>query len=74
MPFIRHTVRAGRVAIGCALLAAGAFLALPGVPGPGVLVAVGGLALLAEEFEWARRWHERILSATRRLTGRSENG
>lgn len=67
---LHHTVRAGRVVVGCALLAAGAVLALPLVPGPGILVALGGLALLSHEFEWARRLRDRLHQTARQVTGR----
>jgi uncharacterized protein (TIGR02611 family) len=30
------------------------------LPGPGILVIIAGLAILAIEFEWARRHHQRI--------------
>ena len=67
---IRHTVRAGRVVVGVVLLVAGAVLALPLVPGPGIPIALVGLTLLSYEFEWARRlrtWaHEELDRLTRR--------
>lgn len=69
---LHHTVRFGRMALGCALLATGGVLALPLVPGPGVVVALGGLALLSHEFEWARRLRDRIHVAARRVTGRDD--
>jgi intracellular septation protein A len=39
--------------VGVALLALGAAMMV--LPGPGILVIVGGLALLATEYVWARR-------------------
>jgi uncharacterized protein (TIGR02611 family) len=54
--FWRRNAR--RVAVGVAgfvLILVGVLLALPGVPGPGIAVAIGGLAVLATEFEWAER-------------------
>ncbi len=52
---------------------AGLILALPGVPGPGLLIALGGLVLLSEEFRWARRaldWAKRrAAEARRKVTG-----
>ncbi len=44
-----------KISAGFALIAVGLVMALPGVPGPGLLIAAGGLALLAEHFHWARR-------------------
>jgi len=52
---IKHTVRAGRIVVGFALLLVGLILSLPMVPGPGIVVIVLALGLLSHEFEWARR-------------------
>jgi tellurite resistance protein TerC len=41
--------------IGCALLV---------LPGPAFLVIPAGLAILALEFDWARRWLERVKRVT----------
>ena len=73
-PMLQQTVRASRIAIGLVLLASGAILALPLVPGPGVLLMFGGLGLLSGEFEWARRWRERMRDAFRRATRRVHGG
>jgi tellurite resistance protein TerC len=35
------------------------------LPGPGLVTIVGGLAILALEFAFAKRWLERIKSKTR---------
>lgn len=37
------------------MLALGFVMALPLIPGPGILIMAGGLMLLAEDFPWARR-------------------
>jgi len=53
---------ARRIAIGVAgfaVIVAGVVLSLPGIPGPGVLIVLAGLGILATEFEWAERWLER---------------
>jgi uncharacterized protein (TIGR02611 family) len=53
---------ARRIAIGIvgfAVIVAGVLLSLPGIPGPGVLIVLAGLGILATEFEWAERWLER---------------
>ena len=47
--------------IGVLILVAGAALALPGVPGPGILLIAVGLGMLALEFDRAERLLERIL-------------
>jgi hypothetical protein len=67
---LRHTIRAGRVAVGLALIAIGVVLAIPGVPGPGLLVIFGGLTLLAAEFSWAERLRDRMRETVQRLTRR----
>lgn len=67
---IHHTVRVGRVVLGCLLLVVGAILSLPLVPGPGIVLVLGGLTLLSHEFEWARRLSDRIKALARRATGR----
>lgn len=45
---------------GTVLLTGVAMLVLPG---PGILAILAGLALLATEFAWARRWLERARAA-----------
>ncbi len=57
--------------IGVLILVAGAALALPGVPGPGILLIAVGLGMLALEFDRAERLLEKILDrveATRERT------
>jgi tellurite resistance protein TerC len=50
------------------------------LPGPGILVSIGGLAILAAEFVWARRWLKTVrdtLDRAKRAAGfehRSETG
>lgn len=41
--------------VGVAVIAVGIFLSGPGIPGPGFLVILAGLAILATEWEWAER-------------------
>jgi uncharacterized protein (TIGR02611 family) len=58
----RHVVYRFVVGVGGVLLIlAGLALSLPGVPGPGLLLVVLGLGLLALEFDRAERLLERIL-------------
>jgi hypothetical protein len=68
---LQKTMRATRVAVGVTLLGAGAVLALPLVPGPGLLLVFGGLGVLAGEFHWARRARDRLHDGLRRLSGRT---
>lgn len=52
--------KAKKVAVGIAggvVLAAG--LALIVLPGPAFIVIPAGLAILATEFEWARKWKDK---------------
>ena len=60
-PFGARTLRHGRrVAIfllGSTVLLIGLLLLI--LPGPGILVLLAGLAILAVEFAWARRWLRR---------------
>jgi len=44
-----------RIALGFLALLAGAILALPLVPGPGIPLMLLGLVMLSDHFEWARR-------------------
>jgi uncharacterized protein (TIGR02611 family) len=71
---LRHTIRGGRIVVGLLLILIGIVLALPGVPGPGLLVVFGGLTVLGAEFEWARRLREWMLMTVRRATGRANGG
>ncbi len=71
---LRHTMRAGRVAVGMGLVAVGVVLALPGVPGPGLPVIFGGLTVLSSEFDWARRLRDQMHHAVTRWTRRADGG
>ena len=48
------------IVFGFTLLLMGILLAIPGVPGPGVLVVGAGLAILAVEFVWARKLLKKV--------------
>lgn len=50
-------------AAGASLVALGIVLALPGVPGPGLVIILAGVAVLSLEYHWARRL--RVLLASR---------
>jgi hypothetical protein len=47
--------------VGILIMVVGAALALPGVPGPGLLLVAVGLGMLALEFDRAERLLEKIL-------------
>lgn len=56
---IIKTLRTARrwimIVFGFTLLGLGLLLAIPGIPGPGLVVVWAGLAILAVEFLWARK-------------------
>ena len=57
--------RAARAVAGFLLLGAG--IAMLALPGPGWLAIAAGLALLASEFEWARKLLDRLKGAAARF-------
>ena len=67
----RHGKRIAVTVVGGAVVVAGVLLSLPLVPGPGLLIALAGLAILATEYEWARRLLVRARSFTRRTFDRA---
>lgn len=52
---LKQAKRVITVLIGFTVLLFGVLLAIPGIPGPGFLVIIAGLAILGTEFIWARR-------------------
>ncbi len=57
--FVAHqSVRLSVAAVGFTVLTAGLIMLL--TPGPGLLVIIGGLAILAHEFAWAARALDRV--------------
>jgi uncharacterized protein (TIGR02611 family) len=52
----KHGKRTGIFVVGWAIVAAG--VAMLVLPGPGLLVIVAGLSVLAIEFAWAKRWRD----------------
>ena len=52
---LKQAKRVISVLVGFTVLLFGVLLAIPGVPGPGFLVIIAGLAILGTEFIWARR-------------------
>ncbi|NNL66133.1 MAG: hypothetical protein HKP30_07825 [Myxococcales bacterium] len=66
--------RARRLAValvGSTVLALGVLLVF--LPGPAFVVIPVGLAILAVEFAWARRWLARIRDGSKRLVGGTPN-
>jgi uncharacterized protein (TIGR02611 family) len=68
---LKHTVRLGRIVAGLVLVMVGIILALPLVPGPGLLVVAIGIGLLSHEFEWARRLRNWAHAEVERLRSRN---
>ncbi len=64
----RSPKRVALLVAGYALLAGGAALLV--LPGPGVPLILGGLALVGREQEWARRMHRRIRERATRVLRR----
>ena len=60
--------RLGRMTLGGLVVVIGIIL-MP-LPGPGILIVAGGLAILARDFEWA----ERTLAIVRRRLPQDESG
>ena len=56
----RKARRIVRIVLGFTTILIGLFLAIPGVPGPGFVVMIAGLAILATEYVWARRYLDRL--------------
>ncbi len=71
---IHYTIRMGRIVLGALLLVVGLVLALPGVPGPGLVVMFVGLTLLSHEFHWARRLRDRMRATYDRVAARRRDG
>ncbi|HUJ41033.1 MAG TPA: PGPGW domain-containing protein [Candidatus Acidoferrales bacterium] len=64
---MRQIKRAIKTVIGFTLLVIGVVLIV--TPGPGWLVILSGLAVLAAEFLWARRLLDRLKSGADRVVG-----
>lgn len=70
-PIVKWARRVVVLVVGSTVLLAG--FAMIVLPGPAVVVIPAGLAILAIEFVWARRWLRHFRDAARRL-GRSVTG
>ena len=68
---LRHARRIIVLVIGLTVLALGAALIV--LPGPAFVVIPVGLAILATEFEWARRWLHQIKAGARTLVDRNRH-
>ncbi len=59
-----------RMSLGFLLLAVGAILSVPGIPGPGIAVIILGLIILSDHFHWARRMLDWARRKAEKLRGR----
>lgn len=63
MKHIWHATRKTTIfVVGMSVAIAGLLLSFPGIPGPGIVLILVGLAILATEFMWAQRWKEKLES------------
>jgi uncharacterized protein (TIGR02611 family) len=65
--FTRNAKRLVVLVLGCSVLLAG--VAMLVLPGPGVLIIVAGLAILATEFVWAERAMNATLARASKVSG-----
>lgn len=56
-----------KIAFGFLMLLAGLIMAIPGVPGPGLVIVLGGLAVLAGEFVWAQKLLNRFKASAEKF-------
>lgn len=56
-----------KIVFGFLMLIAGLVTAIPGVPGPGFLIVLGALAILAGEFVWARKLLHRFKAGAEQM-------
>ena len=56
---IKHTRRAAIFVAGLVVFMIGCILALPGIPGPGIVIMIAGIAIWSTEFAWALVWRQR---------------
>ena len=66
---MKHVKRIAVMVLGGTVLAIG--IALIVLPGPAFIVIPAGLAILAIEFAWARRWLDKVRRLLRTSTSRN---
>jgi hypothetical protein len=59
-----------KIVAGFLLLIVGGLLALPGIPGPGIVIMVLGIWLLSDHFKWAKKLLNWIKEKRERFRGR----
>ena len=70
----RHARRVVVFVVGISVVVVGLIMFIPLVPGPGFLVIPIGLAILAIEFEWARRALRRVKDMAANMQQTIANG
>ena len=65
IPKLERAVRTAKTVTGFALPGAG--IAILALPGPGWLTIIAGVAMLADEFQWARRPFDQVKNAANRV-------
>jgi tellurite resistance protein TerC len=65
--FLKNAKKILRIAAGIIVLGAGLLLAIPGIPGPGLIVIFIGLSILAVDFVWAHRLKTKMKSQADKL-------
>jgi uncharacterized protein (TIGR02611 family) len=66
MQWLFHNAkRIARIVAGVVVLIAGIIMAIPGVPGPGLLTIFLGLSILAVDFVWAHQLKTKIEQKTK---------
>lgn len=68
---LRHVKRVIIFVVGMTVLLIGVALLI--LPGPGLLVLAGGLAILAVEFKWARRWLQKARGMLDKVTNKTNH-
>ena len=69
---VRAARRIAVAVIGSTVVAIGVLMLV--LPGPGLIVLPAGLAILALEFEWARRWLTRVRAKSAEVVRRYREG
>ena len=62
---LHHGKRLLRIVVGLLCLIVGLIMAIPFVPGPGLVFVFLGLGLLAVDFVWAAKLHGRLKSTAK---------
>ncbi len=69
---MKHIARATKKTlifiIGVAVFVAGLLLSFPGIPGPGIVLMIAGLAILATEFAWAHHWKQKLETSAKNIS------